>query len=125
MALVTALLLASLLAKMPQCVLAAMVIVYSFGLIKPIEFRDILRIRRTEFSWAIVAFAGVVLVGTLKGIVVAIIVSLATLAHQGTDPPVYVLRRKPGTNAFRPQSPEHPDESFPGLLLLKPTRLRR
>jgi sulfate permease, SulP family len=37
------------------------------------------------------------------------------------DPPVYVLRRKPGTNVFRPQSPEHPyDESFPGLLLLRP-----
>ena len=67
------------------------------------------------------AFAGVVLVGTLKGIVIAIIVSLVTLAHQVADPPVYVLRRKPGTNVFRPQSPEHPeDESFPGLLLLRP-----
>jgi len=121
MALVTTLLLASLVARMPQCVLAALVIVYSFGLIKPIEFHDILRIRRTEFSWAIVAFAGVVFVGTLKGIVVAIIVSLVTLAHQVADPPVYVLRRKPGTNVFRPQSPEHPDdESFPGLLLLRP-----
>jgi sulfate permease, SulP family len=68
-----------------------------------------------------VAFAGVVFVGTLKGIVVAIIVSLVTLAHQVADPSVYVLRRKPGTNVFRPQSPEHPDnESFPGLLLLRP-----
>jgi MFS superfamily sulfate permease-like transporter len=106
---------------MPQSALAAMVIVYSFGLIKPIEFRDIISIRWTEFSWAIVAFAGVVLVGTLKGIVVAIIVSLVTLAHQVANPPVYLLRRKPGTNVFRPESPEHPeDESFPGLLLLRP-----
>jgi SulP family sulfate permease len=106
---------------MPQSALAAMVIVYSFGLIKPIEFHDILRIRRTEFSWAIVAFAGVVLVGTLKGIIIAIIVSLVTLARHLADPPVYVLCRKPGTNVFRPQSPEHPeDESFPGLLLLRP-----
>jgi len=89
--------------------------------LKPIEFHDILRIRRTEFSWAIVAFAGVVVVGTLKGIIVAIVVSLLTLAYQVADPPVYVLRRKPGTNVFRPQSPEHPDdESFPGLLLLRP-----
>jgi len=65
--------------------------------------------------------AGVVVVGTLKGIIVAIIVSLVTLAYQVADPPVYVLRRKPGTNVFRPQSPEHPeDESFPGLLLLRP-----
>src|ERR1700756_832730 len=121
MALVTTLFLAPLVAMMPQSALAALVIVYSFGLIKPIEFREILSIRRTEFSWAIVAFAGVVLVGTLKGIIVAIVVSLVTLAYHVADPPVYVLRRKPGTNVFRPQSPEHPDdESFPGLLLLRP-----
>jgi len=121
MALGTTLFLTPLIAMMPQSALAALVIVYSFGLIKPIEFREILSIRRTEFSWAIVAFAGVVLVGTLKGIIVAIIVSLVTLAYQVANPPVYVLRRKPGTNVFRPQSPEHPeDESFPGLLLLRP-----
>ena len=121
MALVTTLFLAPLVAMMPQAALAALVIVYSFGLIKPIEFREILRVRRTEFSWAIVAFAGVVLVGTLKGIIVAIIVSLVTLAYHLADPPVYVLGRKPGTNVFRPQSREHPeDETFPGLLLLRP-----
>jgi anti-anti-sigma factor len=121
MTLVTIFFLAPLIATMPQSALAAMVIVYSFGLIKPIEFRDILIIRWTEFSWAIVAFAGVVFAGTLKGIVVAIIVSLVTLAHQVANPPVYVLRRKPGTNVFRPESPQHPeDESFPGLLLLRP-----
>jgi sulfate permease, SulP family len=121
MTLVTMFFLAPLVVMMPQSALAALVIVYSFGLIKPIEFHDILRIRRTEFSWAIVAFAGVVVVGTLKGIIVAIIVSLVTLAYQVADPPVYVLRRKPGTNVFRPQSPEHSDdESFPGLLLLRP-----
>jgi high affinity sulfate transporter 1 len=121
MTLVTMFFLAPLVARLPQSALAALVIVYSFGLIKPIEFHDILRIRRTEFSWAIVAFAGVVVVGTLKGIIVAIIVSLVTLAYQVADPPVYVLRRKPGTNVFRPQSPEHPDdERFPGLLLLRP-----
>jgi SulP family sulfate permease len=121
MTLVTMFFLAPFVAMMPQSALAALVIVYSFGLIKPIEFHDILRIRRTEFSWAIVAFAGVVVVGTLKGIIVAIVVSLVTLAYQVADPPVYVLRRKPGTNVFRPQSPDHPDdESFPGLLLLRP-----
>jgi sulfate permease, SulP family len=121
MTLVTMFSLTPLVAMLPQSALAALVIVYSFGLIKAVEFRDILRIRRTEFSWAVVAFAGVVVLGTLKGIVVAIIVSLVTLAYQVADPPVYVLRRKPGTNVFRPQSPEHPDdESFPGLLLLRP-----
>jgi len=121
MTLVTMFFLAPLVAMLPQSALAALVIVYSFGLIKPIEFRDILGIRWTEFSWAVAAFAGVVLLGTMTGILVAIIVSLVTLAHQVANPPVYVLRRKPGTNVFRPESAEHPeDESFPGLLLLRP-----
>ena len=119
--LATTLLLAPLLALMPQATLAAVVIVYSIGLIRPAEFRAILEIRRTEFSWALTALAGVVLLGTLKGIIVAIVLSLVALASQVADPPVYVLGRKPGTNVFRPRTKEHPeDETFPGLLLLRP-----
>ena len=121
MTLLTLLLLAPLLALMPQATLAAVVIVYSIGLIKPEEFRQIRFVRLTEFRWALVAFAGVVLMGTLKGIVVAIIVSLIALAYQVADPSVYVLGRKPRTNVFRPRSKEHPeDETFAGLLLLRP-----
>jgi high affinity sulfate transporter 1 len=119
--LVTMLLLAPFIGLMPQATLAAVVIVYSIGLIQPAEFRAILDVRRTEFVWALVAFAGVVLLGTLQGILVAIVVSLVALAHQVSNPPVHVLGRKPGTNAFRPRSEEHPeDETFPGLLLLRP-----
>jgi len=118
--LMTMILLAPLIALMPQATLAAVVIVYSVGLIRPAEFREILAVRRTEFGWALIAFAGVVLVGTLKGIIVAIIVSLVALAYQVAHPPVHVLGRKPGTNVFRPRSKEHPeDERFVGLLLLK------
>jgi sulfate permease, SulP family len=79
-----------------------------------------LGIRRTEFTWALSALIGVVLLGTLKGILVAIVLSLIGLASQVADPPVYVLGRKPGTNVFRPRTREHPeDESYPGLLLLR------
>jgi sulfate permease, SulP family len=120
-ALATMLLLAPFIALMPDATLAAVVIVYSIGLIKPAEFRAILSVRRTEFIWALAALAGVVLLGTLQGILVAIIVSLVALAYQVADPPVYVLGRRPGTNVFRPRSSEHPeDENFPGLLLLRP-----
>jgi SulP family sulfate permease len=119
-ALATILLLAPLLALMPQATLAAVVIVYSIGLIRPTEFREILAVRRTEFTWALTALAGVVLLGTLKGILVAIVLSLLALASQVADPPVYVLGRKPGTNVFRPRTNEHPeDETYPGLLLLR------
>jgi SulP family sulfate permease len=119
-AVLTMLLLARLVGLMPQATLAAVVIVYSIGLIEPTEFRAILEVRRTEFYWALIALVGVVLLGTLKGILVAILLSIGALAHQATNPPVYVLGRKPGTNVFRPRSKEHPDdETFPGLLILR------
>jgi len=118
--LLTMLLLAGLLGKLPQATLAAVVVVYSVGLIEPASFRAILRIRRMEFVWALVALVGVVALGTLEGILVAIIVSLVALAHQVAAPPVYALARKPGTNVFRPLSGEHPeDETVPGLLLVR------
>ena len=119
-ALLTMLFLAPVLELMPQATLAAVVIVYSIGLIKPADFRAILQIRRTEFVWALTAFAGVMLLGTLQGIVVAIVVSLLALAFQVADPPVRALGRKPGTNVFRPRSKEHSeDETFPGLLMIQ------
>ena len=121
MALITMLFLAPLIGLMPQATLAAVVIVYSVGLIKPAEFLEILQVRRTEFLWALIAFAGVMLVGTLQGIIVAIVASIVALAYQVANPHVHMLGRKPGTNVFRPRSNEHPeDESFEGLLMLRP-----
>jgi len=118
--LATMLFLAPLLALMPQATLAGIVVVYSIGLIRPGEFSLILKVRRTEFIWAVVSIAGVVLLGTLRGILVAIVVSLVALAYQSANPPVYMLGRKPSTNVFRPLSKEHPeDETFPGLLLVR------
>jgi sulfate permease, SulP family len=120
MTLLTMLFLAPLLGLMPHAVLAGIVIVYSVGLIQPAEFRSILAIRRTEFFWAMAAFLGVMLIGTLKGILVAIIISLVALAQQATKPVIQVLGRKRGTNVFRERSPAYPDdETYPGLLLLR------
>jgi MFS superfamily sulfate permease-like transporter len=59
--------------------------------------------------------------GTLKGIVVAIIVSMIGLASQTAQPRVSVIGRKRGADVLRPLSPEHPDdETFDGLLILRP-----
>jgi high affinity sulfate transporter 1 len=119
-AIATLLILGPVIGLMPQAALAAVVVAYSFDLIKPIEFRDILAVRRVEFRWALIAFAGVVLLGTLQGIVVAVIVSLLALAQQSYHPPLYILGRKRGTDVFRPRSAEHPDdESWPGLLIVR------
>jgi MFS superfamily sulfate permease-like transporter len=116
----TLLVLAPVIGLMPEATLGAVVIAYSVGLISVQEFRDIHRVRTLEFRWALVAFGGVVLLGTLRGILVAVIMSLGAIMRQANDPPVYVLGRKRGRDVFRPLSPEQPDdETFPGLLMLR------
>jgi len=120
-AVATMLLLAPLLGLMPNATLAAVVIVYSVGLIQPAEFRAILKVRSMEFRWALIACVGVLVFGTLKGIVVAIIVSMIGLAGQAASPRVSVIGRKRGADVLRPLSPEHPDdETFEGLLIVRP-----
>jgi MFS superfamily sulfate permease-like transporter len=120
-AVATMLLLAPMLGLMPNATLAAVVIVYSVGLIKPAEFRAIRLVRSMEFRWALVACVGVLVFGTLKGIVVAIIVSMIGLASQTAYPRVSVIGRKRGVEVLRPLSAEHSDdETFEGLLIVRP-----
>jgi sulfate permease, SulP family len=104
----------------PQAALAAVVVSTVAGLLSPVEFRKIRAIRKAEFRWALVALAGVVLLGSLQGILVAVVASLFGLLYEINHPLVYVLGRKPGTNVFRPSSFDHVhDETFPGLLILR------
>ena len=112
--------LSPLISLMPQATLAAVVVATTAGLLNPKDFQSILRIRRKEFWWSTIAFAGVVLLGTLQGILVAVAVSVMTVMYDANHPPVYALGRKPGTNIFRPVSGEHPeDETVPGLLMVR------
>jgi len=120
-ALATMLFLAPLLGLLPNATLAMIVIVYSIGLIQPAEFIAIRKVRTMEFRWAVAAALGVLLFGTLQGILVAIIVSLISLSNQATRPVVHVIGRKRGADVLRPVSPEHADdETFEGLLIVRP-----
>ncbi len=85
------------------------------------EFRAIRSVRTTEFRWALIAFVGVLVLGTLHGILVAVIASLLSLLHQANNPHVHELARKRGTDVFRARSGDHPgDETWPGLLIARP-----
>ncbi len=116
----TLLFLAPFISLMPEATLGALILVAATGLVNMREFREIAIIRKTEFWWAIIAFVGVILLGTLDGILIAVLVSVFSLLVQANHPPVYALGRKPNTDVFRPLSSEHPeDETFPGLLLAR------
>lgn len=116
----TMLFLAPLLGLLPNATLAAVVIVYSVGLISPAEFKAIRQVRTMEFRWALAACAGVLVFGTLQGIVIAIIVSLIALFSQTAHPKVHIIGRKRGTDILRPIENKPDDEQFAGLLIVRP-----
>ena len=115
-----ALFLAPVISLMPQATLAAVVIATSLGLMNPKELKKIWELRHMEFWWGVSAAVGVVLLGTLNGILVAVVISLLALIYETNRAPVYILGRKPGTSVFRRRTAEHPeDETFPGLLIVR------
>jgi MFS superfamily sulfate permease-like transporter len=116
---ITLLFLAPLISLMPQATLGALVLIAAAGLIKVSEFQKIGRISRRELIWALVAFAGVVLVGTLEGILMAIALSLLILIFQANHPPVYEVGRLPGTQNYQPMVDQPDYETVPGLLILR------
>jgi MFS superfamily sulfate permease-like transporter len=119
-ALATLLFLAPFVSLMPQAALAAVVVTTSIGLFKPADFVAILRVRQMEFWWAVAATCGVVLLGTLNGILVAVALSVLILFYQANRPPVYVLGRRRDTGVFEALSPGEPDiETFPSLLIMR------
>ena len=117
----TILFLGPVLARLPNATLAAVVIAYSIGLVSPHEMLAIRRVRTMEFRWTLAACLGVMILGTLKGILLASLLSLLSLVAVANDPPVQWLVRKPGTRIWRVRSPDNPqDESIPGLLVVRP-----
>ena len=87
------LVLATLISLLPLATLAAVVVATTLPLLSPREFRAMAAIRREELYWALVALVGVVLFGSLNGILIAVVVSVLTLIYHANRPPVYALAR--------------------------------
>lgn len=92
--------LTGLLANLPNVVLAAIVLIAVKGLIDIDELRHVWRVSRYEFLVAMVAFAAVLLLGILKGVIFAVLVSMLLLIRRAACPHVAVLGRIPGTRRY-------------------------
>ena len=117
--LITLLFLAPLISLMPEATLGALVLVAAVGLIKFGEFQILQTYHIYALLFAVIAFFGVVILGTLEGILVAAVCSMITIMYNTSVPRVYAVGRKTGTNVFRPLEDHPQDETFPGLLILR------
>jgi SulP family sulfate permease len=111
--------LTGLLRNLPTVVLAAIVLVAVKGLIDLKALRHLWRVSRLEFKISMVALVGVLLLGILKGVLVAAIASLLMLLAGAARPHVAFLGRIPGTRRFSDLE-RHPDnESLPGIVIFR------
>ncbi len=116
----TLLILAPLFADLPEAVLGAIVIeAVVFGLMDVKAMKRIYRLNRTEFWVGAVALLGVLTFGTLKGVLIGLILSLLVLIARSSKPNIPVLGRWPGTEVFHSLN-ENPDsETYPGLVIIR------
>ena len=111
--------LTGLLANLPNVVLAAIVLVAVKGLIDVEELRHVWRVSRFDFSVSMVAFAAVLLLGILKGVMVAVVVSLLLLIRRAAQPHVAFLGRIPGTQRFSDRERNPDNEVIPGVVVFR------
>jgi high affinity sulfate transporter 1 len=89
-----------LLRDLPQPILAAVVITASLSLIDLPGTVRLYRVRRTEFLLCMAAFAGVVLLGVLPGIALAIALSVGNVFRRAWWPYQTILGRVPDLPGF-------------------------
>jgi SulP family sulfate permease len=104
---------------LPQAALGALIVVSASSMIKPEGFRAIQRIRMDELIWALITMAGVILIGTLQGILIAVAVSVFTIMYHANHPPVYAIAHNREKSIFRRVGENDKDVTYPGLLMLR------
>jgi SulP family sulfate permease len=108
-----------LLHNLPNVVLAAIVLVAVRGLFDVGALGHLWRVSRIEFSIAMVALSGVLLLGILKGVLVAVIVSLLMLLATAAHPNVAFLGRIPGSRRYSDLERHADNEQIPGVLIFR------
>jgi high affinity sulfate transporter 1 len=105
--------------SLPDAVLAAIVLVAVKGLIDLKELRYLWHASRIDFGAAGVALAGVLVMGILDGVLVAVLASVVMLLWRVARPHVAFLGRIPGTDRFSDVGRHPENEAIPGVLAFR------
>ena len=110
-----------LLAPLPTVALGAIIIVASSGLLDVPAFRFLRKVNRTEFFLAIVTTLGVLTVGVLQGILVAVMLSLVNVLYHISRPHDALLDDvdASGGTVYRGVSDKQTSLTEPGLIVYR------
>ena len=112
---------AGLLANLPRTVLSAIVIHAVWGLVSISSFRRYAAVRRNDFIAAVVAFLGVLVLGPLNGLLVAIAQSLLGLVYRSMQVEIDEMGRVDGEKAAWGSIANDPSRrTYRGVAVLRP-----
>ena len=104
---------------LPSAAIAAVVIVAAAGLVDVKGFIALVRMNKVDAILSLAAFLGVLVVGVIAGIVVAIILSLGAFVSQAWRPYRAELGRIRGLRGYHDLS-RHPEgERLPGIVIVR------
>lgn len=117
---VSLLFLTGFLQNLPKAVLAAVVFTAVLGLIDVRTLSRMWRISKPDFYAAMIAFAAVLLLGILQGILLAAAASVLILLARASQPHVAFLGRIPGTSSYSDLARHPENEQVPYIIVFRP-----
>ncbi|MCO5223315.1 MAG: SulP family inorganic anion transporter [Thermomicrobiales bacterium] len=109
--------------NLPQAVLAAIVINAVMGFVNIAALRRVRALRRDSFALALIALAGVLVLGILPGLLITVAISILILLSRIGRPNVTETVPLPGSDTAVGLA-NHPDLPIqPGLVILRPDML--
>jgi high affinity sulfate transporter 1 len=114
---VAVLFLSDALALLPTPALGAILASAAISLIDFHTLRELWRISRIEFLFALISIAGLILLGVLNGVVVAVGATLLYLLMKGLRPRDAMLGRIPGRDGFYKLHRHQNAQQIPGLAI--------
>ena len=103
---------------LPLPALAATIILAVLGMIDFTTLRDAWRYDRSDAGALLATIAGVLLLGVEEGVVLGVVLSLATLIWRTSRPHIAVIGKIPGSEHFR-NVERHHVETLPEVLMLR------
>ena len=117
---ITLLFLTPLFAPLPEAVLAALIIHAIWHIIASRKLQKIRQASRVEFWFAVLAFAGVLLIDVLPGMVIGLVASLIFVIYRSSRPHLSSLGRVPGVPGAYSDLARHPENiPVPGVLIVR------
>ncbi len=104
---------------LPEAILGAVVVRAVWGLIDFGALRRFAGVRVLDAAPAVAALIGVLALGVLPGLGVAVGLSLAILIYRSSRPHAAVLGRVPHSKTYSDVSRHPENETFPGLLIFR------